>query len=171
MDSYPLRFSLDDPAWLCICGNTSASRRKVLSHRAVFLWVDPPKRDGEERGWGRGAKALDGCHRVFLLGEMEASQSVKKKTHLMYKQGRGSNIPHLCLGPGLIPPPEKIDFCNYNWINNQLKCLPCPTLPHLFPSWSLPSPERQGKEVTLSNNICVLCLRECLMEMDKSIRK
>lgn len=79
MDSYPLRFSLDDPAWLCICGNTSASRRKALSHRAVFLWVDPPRRDGEERGWGWGAKALDGCHRVFLLGEVEASQSVKKK--------------------------------------------------------------------------------------------
>lgn len=44
------KIALHDPTRLCIGGNSSASRRKALSHRTLFLWVDHPKRDGEERG-------------------------------------------------------------------------------------------------------------------------
>lgn len=43
-------------------------------------------------------------------------------------------------------------------------------LPHPF-SLEAFSSQSYGAEVAFSNNICVLCLREHLMEMNKSIRK
>lgn len=44
-------------------------------------------------------------------------------------------------------------------------------LPLPSPPLKFSQPRAMGEEVTFSNNICVLCQREHLMEADKSIRK
>ena len=147
-DSYPQDFPL------ILLGNTQlgselagrpelAEQNLLATELFSFAWV-LQKITGEERG--------------HLFRETGASQSVKNKnqkkkkyiyiyTHThTHKQGRVYlfNIPHIFLEPGWMPPTEKIGFCNYIRINNQLKHLPAPAPPPL-PLLKLSQPGAVGQ--------------------------
>ena len=142
MDSCPQDFPL------ILLGNTQlgselaggpelAEQNLLATELFSFAWV-PQKITGEERG--------------HLFRETGASQSVKNKNqktkqNIYIYTSKGVylfNIPHTFLEPGWMSPTEKIGFCNYIRINNQLKHLPAPAPPPL-PLLKLSQPGAMGQ--------------------------
>ena len=100
-------------------------QRKAFSHRALFLCVGPPKREREERPMGPGARM--GTVASFSFGKQRLLWVLKKKKKKAHIQaGEWLQHPTSLLWARKNTTPWKDCFCNYNWINNQLKCLPWP---------------------------------------------
>lgn len=143
-----------------LLGRPPSAGGKLLATDLFSFGGIAPKEMGRREA--SDARVPGGFCGFFLFGEMEASQSMKKIIHIWTNKG-GPSIPLHCLGPGGLPPPKRLASAITTAENNHIKCLPRPSsLPLLKRSW----PQAVGQEVTLSNNICVLCPRECLVEMD-----